>query len=83
MLELFIVYLISINLYATYALYIKSSGLISYLLSNPVYDLECGDSTCECRNRGICYRFTGYVTGMSNSESPLILGTSSIRWVKA
>ena len=83
MLGLFICYLISINLYSFYALFRKSSKEVSYLLRNPIYDLECGDINCECRNWGVCSRFTGYITGMNGSDRPLILGLDPIRWIKA
>ncbi len=83
MLGLFICYLILINLYSFYVLFRKSSKLVSYLLLYPLYDLECGDRDCECRNWGSCSRFTGYITGMSHSEMPLILTTVSKGWVKA
>ncbi len=83
MLGLFICYLILHSIYSFYSVFRKSSKEVSYLLRNPIYDLECGDINCECRNWGVCSRFTGYITGMNGLERPLILGLVSVRWIKA
>ena len=83
MLGLFIAYLILHSIYSFYVVYRKSSKLVSYLLWNPIYDLECGDSLCDCRYYGVCSRYTGYVLGLSKSDRTLILGQVSDRWIKA